>query len=525
MKVFLYIWIVFLTLGCSKKESLNPKLEKAKVIRTVGPLEVDSVWVKKYRYNPLVSVYRHFKFTTIWDNDEKRLKALNVLRKSDDIGLDPKIYIVPALENFEKNYDSLSDYERVHYDILLTKSLRHFISHAGFGQTRPSKVYHNWQLPSRSKSVTQIMINGIQADTLQRVVDWIQPKHPIYRGLVKSLRQIDDIPQQKFPDIILTQRIKRGDSLPQILQAKKILMAWGDLKKQNNPDAVLDALTVRAIVRFEKRNGIPVTGGLTPSTVAALNKGPGKRRQQIVANLERWRWFPQQQEGKHIVVNIPDFNLFFMEDKDTLETRKIIVGKIERSTPVLTSALNEIILNPTWTVPPTIIKEDLTPGATKDTNYFRNHRITIYDWYNNIIPVSKWDATKPENYRYVQDPGDDNSLGNVKFNFPNHFMVYLHDTNHRKYFSRHTRSLSSGCVRVENPLELAKILINDSIRWPIDSINNVVNTKITTPIRLKERTRIYQLYWTAWMSDDGIQFRPDVYQLDQKLYRALRKKS
>jgi murein L,D-transpeptidase YcbB/YkuD len=198
------------------------------------------------------------------------------------------------------------------------------------------------------------------------------------------------------------------------------------------------------------------------------------------------------------------------------------VGVLTRKTAVLSSTFNTIILNPTWTVPPTILEEDLLPAATKKRGYFASKNITIYDKKNNIVSAWHWNPEKYKNYRYVQTPGDNNSLGNVKFNFINRYSVYLHDTNHRDYFSKSSRSLSSGCVRVENPLPLAQYMLQDRY-WTMERICEVIATKKTTTIPLKEKIDIHQLYWTAWMNRDGnMEFRQDIYNLDDELYEKLR---
>ncbi|NMH27494.1 L,D-transpeptidase family protein [Flavobacterium silvaticum] len=524
MKKLLY-WIAIgiLAVGC-KKEPENDAVSSPKtVVRTVGPIAFDSSKVIRYKYKPLLNFYRLNDYHTFWENEAKRKNALLVLADSYKLGFDPEFYGITRLNSFEKRYKTLIDAERVTYDILLTYSLRSYLAHVYEGQCDVRKLNLNWAIYRHTKPITDLMLGGIKGDSLSKVIRFLEPKHPVYKGLIKALAMIDALPASDFKTIRIDGRIRRGDSVAVVSEVKKRLIFWGDLSAKANTSAFFNSQTIRALWRFQKRHGLPVTGSLTKATVEALNCKPSVRRKQIVVNIERWRWFPHSMDGQYVIVNIPDYSLYLIKDKDTLDSRKVVVGKAERSTPVLTSTFNEIILNPTWTVPPTIIKEDLGPDAAKDTNYFKNHRLTIYDWKKKLVSPSKWDATKPNDYYYVQDPGSDNSLGNVKFNFPNNFMVYLHDTNHRDYFSYHKRSLSSGCVRVENPLPLAQQLINDE-QWTLDKINEVVVTKETTSVKLKDKIKIYQLYWTAWLNNKGqIEFREDIYNLDEPLYAALRK--
>jgi len=227
--------------------------------------------------------------------------------------------------------------------------------------------------------------------------------------------------------------------------------------------------------------------------------------------------------GDHyIIVNIPAFELRIVKDGDTIERKRVVVGKEKRRTPVLSSTFSNIVFNPTWTVPPTILKEDLTPSATSNRSYFATHNITIYDYKGNVVSPEKWNPEKAKGYRYVQVPGNSNSLGNVKFNFPNHYTVYLHDTNHRDYFVKNYRSLSSGCVRVEDPLPMAAYMLDDEKNWSLEKIHELIESKKTTSINLKQKIKLHQLYWTASMTDKGeLDFRADIYNLDRDLYKKL----
>lgn len=522
MRSWLAIVCCFLVcFGCRKKPEISVA-KKSIAKHADGPISFDSARVLKYHYNPLTTIYRHYDYKTIWSDRTKRTHALELLRDAEKIGLDPKLYRYEALSGFEKNFDSLNDREVVHYDMLLTHSVRHLLSHACNGQVAAQKVHWNWALGRRSTPLNKPMIEAIETDGLSELLQSIQPKHAIYKGLISALKEVDAMADADFKKTRIGRKLKKGDSLAEVILLKKRLMDWGDMHRDTNISAVWNTNGIKSLMRFQRRNGLPVSGGLTPATLEELNRKPSEKRKQIVANLERWRWFPPDFGNQYVLVNIPAYLLYYVKDTDTV-FRRIVVGKADRRTPVLISRISEVIFNPTWTIPPTIIKEDLGPDAAKDTNYFHNRRLTIYDWKNNLIPPSKWNPEKPNNYRYVQAPGSDNSLGNVKFNFPNNFMVYLHDTNHRDYFSRHKRSLSSGCVRVDNPLPFAERIIDDEL-WNLEKINEVVASKETTSVWLKKKIPIYQLYWTAWVNEDGrLESRPDIYGLDQILYKALRK--
>jgi murein L,D-transpeptidase YcbB/YkuD len=185
--------------------------------------------------------------------------------------------------------------------------------------------------------------------------------------------------------------------------------------------------------------------------------------------------------------------------------------------------LTQVIFNPTWTVPPTILREDVIPEILKNRNYLAQTNIKLYDSNGNIVPASNWRLSNAKSYRYVQSPGTFNSLGMVKLIFPNRFSIYLHDTNHRDFFEKPVRSLSSGCVRVNNPLELTEYLMDDAINWNLEKITETLQSEKTKQYNLKKEVNIHILYWTAWSEKNILIFRDDIYNLDADLYDKLRK--
>jgi len=275
--------------------------------------------------------------------------------------------------------------------------------------------------------------------------------------------------------------------------------------------------------KFQIRHGLAADGVIGKGTVEALNFSKKKRKEQILANLERWKWFPKDMGKEYLIVNIPDYKLNLVKDKDTFRTHKVIVGRAKRATPILSSRLSNVILNPTWTVPPTILREDVIPSISKNRNYLAQTNMKVYDRNGNEVIANNWKLSNAKSYRYVQSPGSFNSLGMVKFSFPNRFSIYLHDTNHRDFFGKQKRSLSSGCVRVENPLELAEYLLGDKENWNLEKITETLQSEKTQHIKLKKEIKIHILYWTAWSENNTLIFRDDIYNLDAVLYRKLGK--
>jgi L,D-transpeptidase YcbB len=342
--------------------------------------------------------------------------------------------------------------------------------------------------------------------------------------LKQALKIIDALPEDHSRPIAFPSKlkIKPNENNPIIIPIKKRLIFWNYLSKTDTVSKSYDKKTQIAVKEFQENHGLLPDGIIGGGTIKALNIFKSERKEQIIANLERWRWFPDDFGDHYTIVNIPDFQINAIKKGDTIINQKVIVGTQKRRSPVLTSKLNYVVFNPTWTVPPTIIKEDLIPSATKSRNYFRKMNIVIFDYKKHKINPYSWKPENAKKYSYVQDPGRNNSLGNMKIIFPNKFSVYLHDTNHKDGFTRNFRSLSSGCTRVEKPLELAKYVLNDSIKWNDSIIAGVLKDKKTKNVNITQDIKHYQLYWTAWSKKNRLIFRDDIYDYDFELYCKLR---
>lgn len=468
------------------------------------------------------SFYALHNNTTVWTDAKNRIALQNEIANLEADGLTPNDYNLGYLKDFEK-LQSITEDEARRYDIMLTEAFIKATTHLFKGKLRPADVYANWALPDKPFDAVKLLTEALENNNINDAINRCRPRHAIYQSLRSSLANLNELPSDKdLPKIAWTATIKKKDSSATVGIVKQRLQYWGDLKTDSITNTY-DKATAKAVRRFQRRHGLSITGTVNQRTATALNISRDKRREQVIANLERWRWFAYDFGNKALLINIPDYKMAVVENgKDTVQTYNVVVGKPERATPVLQSAINAVVLNPTWTVPPTIIKEDLTPAATKNRDYFASHNMTIYK-DTNIISAEDWNPAKYNNYRYVQAPGYNNSLGLVKFNFNSKYSVYLHDTNHRDLFAYHYRALSSGCVRVEDPLKLAEyVLGNQNKKWTRSEIDQVTTEGETKNVYIKKSIQVHQLYWTAWMDKDGLQFRDDIYSLDKTLYKKLR---
>ncbi len=523
--LYLIVGLFLLATSCKKKDSADldakaPIEYAKKAPESFTALAIDSTSLEGESANLLFNLYKKNNFTTIWNDTSQRQNILNSFASSAADGLNPDDYNLKKLSEKEGKISSASEKERIEYDIELSAAAQKFLSHLSNGKLNPKKLYSDWEIKRNKYDINSHLYNAIKGDSIIKIVASATPQHQVYKSLQNALKILETFPDEKFKMIGKDQKIQLNDSLKDMITVKKKLIYWKDLQSTAPLTAVYDTLTYKALKKFQVRHGLSADGVIGRGTIAALNETKEDRKNQIIANMERWKWYKRSFGNYYIIINIADYKMRLVKDNDTLETKRIAVGTIKRKTPILTSKLSDIVINPTWTVPPTILKEDLVPSARNNRDYFRRTNISIYDWSNNPISPEDWDPDNYTKYRYVQGPGDNNSLGNVKFNFPNSHMVYLHDTNHKNIFTRNNRSLSSGCVRVENPLPLAEMLINQS-RWPMDSIKTTIARLETTSVRMKDAVYIYQYYWTAWSENGKLIFRDDIYNLDKDLSKKL----
>ncbi|WP_286969712.1 L,D-transpeptidase family protein [Flavobacterium sp. UBA4854] len=526
MKKFYSLVVICLFVGC-KKESpkLTPIIKKtvpAIILTDERKVEIDTAIIGTYKSETLKQFYIGSENQTIWGNLKKRAFVLSQLEESDKLGLEPEDYKISQLKKFESKIASLSDKDLASYDVLLTYNFEKYLNHLYKGKLDPKKLYTNWDLDEKEFDVNSVLIKGFNKNKLDSIVENIQPKTQIYKELLKALEIINAFPDDNVKTIESVDKIVLNDTNPALVNIKKRLLYWNDMSGKDSLTTIYDKKTFESVKRFQERHGLASDGVIGAGTIRALNHSKEDRKKQIIANLERWRWYTSELAENYFIINIPDYSLNVVESNDTTLVRNVVVGTSKRRTPIITSYLKTVVFNPTWTVPPTILKEDVVPAMKRNRNYLANKNITIYDTSGKVVSPMAWNENKPNNYRYVQSPGYDNSLGLMKILFPNHHSVYLHDTNHRGIFGRNNRSMSSGCVRVENPLELAQHILDVDGNWPQDRIDTIIASKTTMSFKITKKYALYQWYWTAWSKKNQLIFRADIYDLDSDLYAKLR---
>nr|WP_261118051.1 L,D-transpeptidase [Serratia ficaria] len=277
---------------------------------------------------------------------------------------------------------------------------------------------------------------------------------------------------------------------------------------------------VEGVKRFQKWQGLSADGVIGARTREWLNVSPKTRAALLALNIQRLRILPGH-VGTGIMVNIPNYSLTYYQNGNEVLSSRVIVGRPSRKTPLMSSALNNVVVNPPWNVPTTLVREDIVPKAMRDGNYFQKHGYTVLSGWSNDAEVINpamidWSMVSARNfpYRVRQAPGATNSLGRFKFNMPSSDAIYLHDTPNHSLFQKDIRALSSGCVRVNKASDLANMLLQDA-GWNNNRVSSTLKEGNTTYVNIRQRIPVKLYYLTAWVSDDGQpQFRTDIYNYD-----------
>lgn len=469
----------------------------------------------------LSSFYQNGQFQPVWTSTRSS-QLLKALARAEEEGLNAADYHMESLTSWKTK--GQSPVEKAEYELLLTDAYLLYASHLLSGKVNPETVDAEWFVARREgdpmASLTQLLTD--EGTSVEKWLDDLKPKHSTYKGLRTALQRLRNSEALAWEPLAFNRVLKPGDQGSEIRLLTERLKVLNDLSLNFSVPDTYSSELVEAVKRFQKRHGLEPDGGVGPKTISMLNIPISKRIEQIEVNMERWRWLPQEFGQYYLKVNIASFELEVFKNGQLLKTFKVIAGKPYRQTPVMSSKLHYLVFNPTWTVPPGILNNDILPAVRKDPGYLKKKKLLVLDAQGRELdPYSiNWSSNAVKGYTYRQPAGPDNALGAVKFIFPNKFNVYLHDTPSRELFDKTERALSSGCIRVHQPLTLAELLLNDP-SWNAERINALIKTNETKTVHLKEQPQVHLLYWTAWLQDNIIQFRADVYERDGKVAAAL----
>jgi L,D-transpeptidase YcbB len=489
----------------------------------------------------LEEFYTRREFRPAWDdiNDPSSMafELLNTLQKADREGLDPNDYHVDAIKNLMKEIQTKEENNKkiptvllTNLDLLLSDAFLSYGSHLLSGKINPYSIDDEWFAERRDANLPELLESAIENNNIRELLKSLLPTQFYYARLRVALDHYRTILKNggwdKIPD---GAGVKPGESDPRIVAVRQRLKDEGDLNQQPNDNPLLDEAVERGLISFQKRHGLEPDGALGSKTLAALNVSVENRIRQIELNMERSRWLPAHLGDRHILINIANFELDVIENGEPALNMRVVVGKRYLRTPVFSSTMTYIVINPTWTVPKKIAQKEIAAIAKRDPTYLIKENFKVFASYEDNAPLIDpstidWSQIDPKTcpFKFRQDAGNINALGHIKFIFPNRFDVYLHDTPSRHLFSRTIRDFSHGCIRIQKPVELAEFLLHINGEWTKEKIQAAINKGVEQFVQLPQPIPVHLMYWTAWVNQHGkVQFRDDIYGRDVPLDEAL----
>lgn len=504
--------------------------ENVDLLRARGRIAVAGEEIVSHVALPLV--YDDARFQPLW-RDRTRVDALlAALRGLADDGLNPDDYHVRTLAALQPRIAAgASPFEAAEFDLLATDAFVVALYHLYLGKVDPTSVEATWNFDPRAvkdAEALEFLREAIDAGRIAGAFDDVRPKHYLYDAGRRALAEYRAIEARGgWQPVPAGPKLEPGAIDVRVPALRRRLAATGDYAGPPSDGATYDGALVAAVKAFQSRHLMTADGVVGVGTLREMNVPASGRIDQLRVNLERARWVLHEIHGPDlVVVDVAGFNARFLRDGKTIFSSKVIVGKPFRQTPIFRANIEYVVLNPTWTVPPTILDQDVLPGMRRGENVLARKGLSVYDRENRRVdPASiDWKRYNGRNFPYFlrQDAGDDNALGRAKVMFPNPHLVYLHDTPSRELFDRDERTFSSGCIRVQKILELVTLLLHDPQRWSAAELAKIVATGQTRTVTLPQKVPVLLIYWTADRDDAGrVVFKRDPYGRDAPLKRAL----
>ncbi len=467
--------------------------------------------------------------------------AITILQHADEKGLSAEDYDArrwaERVEQLQPLQRRPAESDAVQFDLALTVSLMRYISDLHTGRVDPHVFGIEANISQRKYNLAQFLEQDVvHSPDVAASLAPVEPQYPGYRRTIDALQTYRQLAAEKDtgqPLPAVKTGVAPGQTYAGVSRLARFLHLVGDLPENVQipaGDTVYQSALVDAVKRFQQRHGLEPDGIMGPHTLAELNVPLARRVRQIQLTLERWRWMPPAYGEAPIVVNIPEFRLrAYDKDFHVAVTMKVVVGKAyDHKTPIFMSDLKSVIFRPYWEVPISIVREEIVPALQRNPDYLDRQDMELLDSNRNVIADQKvtpatLDELRAGTLSVRQQPGPNNALGLIKFEFPNAYGVYMHDTPARLLFSRSKRDFSHGCIRLENPVALAVWVLRNNPGWNEERIRLAMNGEDNQLETLTHPIPVLIVYGTVVVLDDGlVRFYDDLYGQDAELDRALR---
>ncbi len=482
----------------------------------------------------LPRLYETRDYRVIWEQDSSVRELFRELDQGVAHGFSPSDFHLPDLLGQFEKAKSGGAWEKATFDVLATDAALKLIDYSVFGKVNPSQLDKDWNFArlALQRDPVQVIAQYLDGEGFAALMELVEIENPQFQNLLDALATYRAFASNGgWPEVPSVTVLKPGMSDPAVAILRNRLAAEAALDEGQIPPSVEDGSDpteiyddglVNDVKAFQARHGLETDGVIGPRTFVSLNRTVDDRINQIRLSLERARWLFRDEELEYVLVNIAGARTYLGREDGSVWTSRSITGSQYRKTPVFRDEIQYMEFNPTWTVPASIFRKDKLARIRNDPGYLDRNNYIVRNRNGEVIPANSvnWGADNP-GVTLVQKPGPNNALGLVKFMFPNKYAVYLHDTNDRSLFDRSERNLSSGCVRVEYPFELAGLLMEGDPEWSTERMQSILESGKTVRINLPKPMPVLLTYWTAWVEEGTVHFREDIYGRDERVLEAL----
>lgn len=534
----IFLWANDSGLNTAIQDQLRLKLEN---IQPGSPLYIRDQELNSS--DEIYSFYSNRDFQEVWSSEgvltELAYELRFEIRQAKFDGLNPLDYHLGLIDAFFTTFESnkknkvandLADLADL--DLFLSDAFFLLASHLERGKVDPSLLKSTWEISQKPQKVSysELLLGSLEEGEIRRNLEKLYPQFTIYKRGREVIRMLDERRKSdslNWKPVKVDKTIKVGESNSLIPIIRQRLQFWGYLGQYEpeNPK-VYDSLLFFGVQEFQRKNGMEPDGALGKNSIAGINNSPSDLIDRASVNLERLRWLPDTiKEAEIILVNIANYQLDYINKLDTIFSSKVIVGKSYHASPIFSAPMSYIVFSPYWNIPNSIARNEIIPAVRKNPNYLNQKNMEVVTYSGKPVDPNSinWSG-KSFPYLIRQKPGGSNSLGLVKFMFPNKHSVYIHDTPSKSLFEREDRALSHGCIRLQNPAKFAEILLNDNPAWTPEKIDQAMHQDKEQIVNLARKIPVVLVYLTFWADSKGQpHFRQDIYNRDAEILELLRK--
>jgi murein L,D-transpeptidase YcbB/YkuD len=535
-RTLLVLLIAHLTLASIVAKAATSNAHKNSLEWATCPEAMSLGSERVYYADSLYKFYARRNFTPVWvvnNNVPVQTTAfLDCIADSRNNGLLPDDYHYNTIAYWLQLAAAtpLHPDTLLNLDLLLSDAYLLLAKHYARGKVNPEKANIMWHLMKKSFNPIAYFENTLRKGTnLCESLELLLPDEMGYKELRNTLKQYETMSEwQTLSDKRgYSLWLQKGEADPLVAQVKQRLQITNDYPSHADTDIIFDKDLETAIMNFQRRHGLHYDGVIKLTTLQALNVPLSERINQIKANLERWRWMPENLGKNCIVVNIPGFELEMIQNDQIVYRESVIVGRENYPTPSFSDTVTHIIFNPFWYIPRSIVNAELKPTVLFDPEYLINNEVRVIKSGKTVnARAIDWKKANWDDYTFAQAASAYNPMGVVKFMFPNKHDIYIHDTPNHDLFNNARRSFSHGCVRVNDPVKFASFLLQYNEGWDSTHIKQVLFSQKETKVNLSKSIPIHLLYWTTYIDEQTamLNFREDLYKWDAQLAAELNKK-